>query len=279
MARGSTLFVAGAALLVAPAALAADRVSECVAAHADGQLLKNQGRLLAAKVRFTECRAESCPALVREECLAFEQSVDQALPSVVGAALDEHGNSTSEATLSVDGSTPAPLDGRTLTLDPGRHHFVFQRADGQKRELDVVLSESERERRVLADFRPPPSSATTSSEHGGARAAVFVSAGVAALALGSFTYFGLSGRAIQSDLDRCKPNCQNRDDLDRMQARYLAADISLGAALVSLGVGALIWANNPGIFSHAAAPQTGLAISVGPGTRANGVELSARGRF
>jgi hypothetical protein len=279
--RCVTLLAVLAPLLVSSSTLAADRVSECVAAHAEGQELRNQSRLLAAKAKFLECKSESCPALVRDECVAFAQSVEQALPTVVFAALDEQGKFTADPTLTIDGAPlRVPFDGRAVTLDPGPHRVVFQRPGGRARTVDLVLAESEHDRRVVADFRPPPDQASVGSEPSGARTAVLVSAGVAALALGSFTYFALSGHAIQSDLERCKPNCENRNDLDRMRARYLGADLSLGAALVSLGVGAIIWAKNPAIFSHGGArPEPTLAFGVQPSAGTRGVELSARARF
>jgi hypothetical protein len=270
-------------LLVSRPSLAADRVSECVAAHADGQLLRNQGQLLAAKSRFAECKAESCPAMVRDECVSFEQSVARALPTVIFSALDEQGKYTADPQVNIDGAPSwAPLDGLAITLDPGPHHVVFRRPDGQTRSVDLVLVEAEHDRRALADFRPPPepasASASANGEARGARTAVLVSAGVAALALGSFTYFGLSGHAIQSDLERCKPNCQDHSDLDRLRARYLAADISLGAALVSLGVGAVLWAKNPGLFAQSGTRRSPeLAFDLQPST--GGLELSAHGQF
>lgn len=264
---------------------AADSVNECIAAHAGGQVLRNQGRLVAAKARFAECQVESCPALVRDECAALGQSVDQALPSAVFGALDEQGKPTSDAALSIDG-LPAltRLDGRPIPLDPGAHRVRFQRANGEVRDLTLVLVESEHERRVLADFRPPPDSANADGEHangrGTRRALVWASAGTAALALGSFTYFALSGRAIQSDLERCKPSCQNRDDLDSMHARYLVADVSLGVALLSLGVGALVWAKNPALFAQSSRqPAPPVALRVQPSVAPHSAGLWAQGEF
>jgi hypothetical protein len=107
-----------------------------------------------------------------------------------------------------------------------------------------------------------------------------ISGGVAVVALGAFTYFALSGNAIQSDLEACKPNCQNPDDLDRMHARYLMADISLGVALVSVGVGAYVWLKEPKAFTAGRAPAPRrLGFRLSPGGAGRGVGLWALGDF
>lgn len=273
------LACAGLAFARAPAAFADDPVRECVAAHAEGQELQNQGRILAAQAKFAECLAERCPALVREDCAALERALVAAMPSVVFEAIDVDGQPTAEVVVSVDGG-PATfrLDGRPVPLEPGSHRFRFQRADGTSRELSLALGESERQRRVVADFRPPPAEVNDSSST--ARTAIIVSGSVAAVALGSFTYFALSGKAIQSELDACKPNCPDPGELDRMQTRYLVADISLGVALVSLGVGAYVWLKNPTAFAEGRTRRASrFALGFSPARTADGFSLSAQGDF
>jgi len=231
-------------LALATRASAADRVQECIGEHVEAQLLRNQGRLVQARARLADCATLACPALVRNECAALEREVEDALPSVIPVALDAHGQPTTEPTLSIDGSSElVPLDGRPVTLDPGQHQLRFQYADGRVRDVTIVLVEAEQGQRVLGDFREKQNDAA--SDGRGWTNVAFVSAGVAAFALGGFTYFALSGRALQSELERCAPSCDNPSDADRMRSRYLVADISLGIALVALGVGAYAWAQRP----------------------------------
>jgi hypothetical protein len=223
-------------------ALAADRVQECIGEHVEAQLLRQQGRWVAAQARLLECAQPTCPALVREECATLSREIESQLPSVVLGAVDARGQSNAEPLVSIDGSRElVPLDGQPIPLDPGEHHFRFEHPQGGVRELVLVLAESERERPVIADYRRRTARDETPDGRRWPSPVLWVSAGVATAALGSFTYFALAGRSIESDLDRCKPNCESQADIDRMRSRYLLADVSLGVALVSLGVGAYAW--------------------------------------
>jgi hypothetical protein len=263
-----------------PAGAADDHVQECIGEHVEAQLLRKQGRLIAARDRLVECAEPTCPALVREECEALTRELEAAQPSVVLGAVDADGQPTSEPLVSIDGMTELiPLDGRPILLDPGAHQIRFQHPEGSIREVELVLAESEHERRVVADFRP-----TDGSDGGLERrwpsSVMLVSAGVATVALGSFTYFALAGRSVESELDRCKPDCENRTDIDRMRSRYLIADVSLGVALVSLGVGAYAWTQRPSV-SASDRPQsaTRTSVSLRPIATARSVGLWATGEF
>jgi hypothetical protein len=266
-------------LALAARAGAVDRVQECIGEHVEAQLLRNQGRLVQARARLADCATPACPALVRNECAALESEVQDALPSIIPAALDARGQLTSEPTLSVDGSAELlPLDGHPVVLDPGQHQLRFQYADGRVRDVTLVLVESEQGRRVLADFREESRDDGVSGGHGWTNVA-YVSAGVAAFALGGFTYFALSGRAVQNELERCAPRCENPSDADRMRSRYLVADISLGIALVALGVGAYAWAQRPEAPPSAGAQGGTPSISLQPVATPRRVGLWATGEF
>jgi hypothetical protein len=284
------LLAAQLALLALPRqAAAADRVQECIGEHVEAQLLRKQGRLVEARARLLECAQTTCPALVRDECAVLGREVEAALPSVVLGAVDADGQPTSEPMVSIDGSWElVPLDGGSLRLDPGEHRLRFQHPDGTLRDVELVLAESEHDRRVVADFRSTPASGGARGERRWPSSVLLVSAGVATAALGSFTYFALSGRSVQDDLEQCKPNCENRADIDRMRSRYLIADISLGLALVSLGVGAYAWtqrssapspdrSQGEAAASRERANRTGLQLQ--PIATARSVGLWASGEF
>jgi len=260
---------------------AADRVQECIGEHVEAQLLRKQGRLLAARDRLVACAEPTCPELVREECSALARELEVAQPSVILSALDADGQPTSEPVVSIDGLTElVPLDGHPILLDPGAHQLRFQHPEGWIREVEFVLEESEHERRVVADFRPREDSDSGLGERRWPSNVMLVSAGVATVALGSFTYFALAGRSVESALDRCKPNCENRDDVDRMRSRYLIADVSLGVALVSLGVGAYAWTQRPSVSAVDHPPSAARpSVSVQPIATARSVGLWATGEF
>jgi hypothetical protein len=108
---------------------------------------------------------------------------------------------------------------------------------------------------------------------------MLVSAGVAAGALGGFTYFALSGRALENELTRCKPNC-DRADIDRMRSRYLIADVSLGVALVSVGVGTYAWLQRPSASpSGRSQSATQSGVSLQPFATHRRIGLWATGAF
>lgn len=282
--KGKLALALGLALALfarARPAFAQDRLNECVTAHADGQALKNQGKLREARARFAACLAEDCPAIVREDCVAFDRAVAASLASVILRALDQNGNATSEPVVSIDdAATSTPLDGRPVLLEPGRHHLRFRHPDGSIRDLEVTLSQGEQGREVVADFRRAPVEVPADDGSQAAQTAILVSGGVAVAALGAFTFFAISGNSIHSDLEDCKPNCQNPDDYDRMKARYLAADISLGVALVSAGVGAYVWLEHPKAFSAGSTPpRRRLGFRLSPSGVGRGVGLWALGDF
>ena len=65
---------------------------------------------------------------------------------------------------------------------------------------------------------------------------MWVLSGVAVVGLGSFTYFGLSGKHQENDLkSHCAPGCQD-SDVDAMYRSYLIADVSLGVSLAAASV-------------------------------------------
>lgn len=279
MATRRWLFAALLVPLWAQHAGAADRVQECIGEHVEAQLLRQQGRLIAARDRLVECAEPTCPALVREECAALARELEAAQPSVILGAVDADGQPTVEPLVSIDGMTELiPLDGRPVLLDPGAHQIRFQHPEGWIREVELVLAESEHERRVVADFRPRDDVGRAERRWPGS--VMLVSAGVATAALGSFTYFALSGRSVEGELDRCKPSCDNRADVDRMRSRYLIADVSLGVALVSLGVGAYAWTQRPSV-SPSDRPQSAArtSVSVRPIATARSIGLWATGEF
>src|SRR6185503_10359704 len=92
-------------LVTAPARAAG--TDECIAAHAEGQRLRRQGRLLGARDDFIACAAESCPAVIRKECSSLDGAVEAELPTVVPAMADAAGRDVRGASVKIDGSETA----------------------------------------------------------------------------------------------------------------------------------------------------------------------------
>jgi hypothetical protein len=76
--------------------------------------------------------------------------------------------------------------------------------------------------------------------------------GVGVVAAGAFAYFAVSGRSQETDLaNTCSPRCPS-DDVTGLRHSYLAADISWGVGVVSLGAAVLLALRSSGMFRSGA---------------------------
>jgi hypothetical protein len=234
-------------LLVAlvPRFAGADEKSDCLDAHGEAQLLRRNGRIGAARARLVACSVAGCPALVSRDCTAWLSELDAEQPTVILAAHDDLGRDVGILRVTLDGQPFATkLDGRPIDVDPGSHVVRGQFPDGRAVELTVVVRATEKDRVIRLDLPrraerppppppPPPPPQPPAAE--GPPVFTFVIGGIGVVGLASFAYFGLTGRFQESRLaSRCAPNC-SEDDLNGVRRSYLAADISLGVAIVAIG--------------------------------------------
>lgn len=231
-------------------------VAACVRAHASGQREAKAGRLKSASELFAACVSEEgCPDAIRAECAEFYKSSERNLPTLIFAALDEHGGDLIQVRVSADDRVlTESLDGRPIALDPGQHHLKFELASGQVLESDVLVREGEKNRivsvRAKAEAKPADQATSRNNEPAVAQPRLpvgfWVASGVGAAALVSFGAFALAGNGKKSTLNDCAPNCPSskHEDYDAMQRDYLIADISLGVAAVSAGVATWIFFSN-----------------------------------
>ncbi len=221
----------------------ASAAAQCIAAHADGQVQRKAGKLLTAHERFAACAVDSCPTLIRKDCLAFQAELDAAQPHVVIVVNDDHGQALPDARIAIDGGA-ANSAGSSIALDPGKHEALATLPGGRTEKAHFVLHEAEQARVVVAvpsapaaDLNPAARPIPTVS---------YVLGGTALVALGSFTYFGLRGHGKESDMDPCAAthSC-TESEVHEMRQLYLAADISLGISLLSLGLGTYFFLTRP----------------------------------
>jgi hypothetical protein len=220
----------------------ADEKAACLDAHGSAQILQRDMKLRAAREKLRVCARSSCPSLVTRDCTLWLSEVERVIPTVVFAATDQDGRDVPRARVSMDGELVASeIDGRPIEVDPGDHLFRCE-WDGAVVETRAVVRAGEKSRSIA--FRrstPTPQEIARpapSSRFAIPPASIALGAGAAA-ALGSFAFFGLTGRARESDLaDGCRPNCAQAD-IDAVRTRYVAADVSLGVAVVALG--AALW--------------------------------------
>lgn len=233
----------------------------CLAAHEEAQALRTEKKLHAARDKFVACARVECPTVVRKECVDQLALVDKDAPTVSLEARDETGMDTTAVKVSMDGTTLVErLTGSGVDVEPGEHVFRFDRADGKSIEQRVLVVEGDKNRKVVADFgtlvpKPPPTSAPVQTSR---RIPVisYVAGGVALVALGSFTFFALSGKGSEKDLaSSCSPNCKD-DELSSVKRDYAIADVSLVVGIVAAAVAVVLaW---PAISG---APQTTASVA------------------
>jgi hypothetical protein len=227
---------------------AGDLVRVCIAASTDGQTLRKQGKLLAARDEMIACARDACPSIVRSHCARWLAEVDAAIPSVVVRAVDAGGADMIGAHLSIDGR-PAKLDGQAVRLDPGPHTVAIESDRGAHKEERVLLAEGETSRVVTLRFSPSgapvlkdPAAALESpprARH--APVGAWVLGGIGVLALGGATYFGLSANSDLNELKTsCSPHCTDAaTQPGRTDATLFYVSLGVGGAVLA---GALVWA-------------------------------------
>jgi hypothetical protein len=139
-------------LLVASRPALADLTKEeCIEANVQGQELRSQSKLSAARDQLRACAAASCPGLVREDCTRRLDELEKVQPTIVFSAKDSAGNDVAGVTVAVDATPAGTLDGSELAVDPGEHVFTFV-APGQpavSRALVLSIGEKDRREQVI----------------------------------------------------------------------------------------------------------------------------------
>ncbi len=278
MARAavSSSFALGLLLLTSSSVALADSKVTCTHAYEEGQKLRRRGSLKKASAELLVC-ARECPGELRSDCAGWLTEVQRSLSSVVLVARTPEGDDLGDIRVSVDGQPLVEaLDGRAVDVDPGPHTFRFERKSGAATERKVVLAEAEKSREILMVFAAQttgaasaPSGAPVTTAPGGAsptstttaptsigpspnagersppasnkRLLPIVAGAVGVVALGSFFTFAVLGRNQQTTrLDPCRGQCA-LDDVQSVRTKFLVADVSLGVAIVSFGIGAVLW--------------------------------------
>ena len=250
------------ALLLVPAIAHADDTSRlqsdvtaCVAASDEGQKLRDEGHLRAARAKLATCAAEECPSPVRGDCLRWLDDVDKRTPSIVIAATAS-GKDATDVRVSIDGAVVvSKLDGNAILLDPGEHKFRYEHAGDPPQDETIVLREGEKDRALRVAFGspappvvPPPKTPPTLAY---AMTGVAIGAGL------GWAGFALASFLTVQGYDNCRnaggdvTTCNKTGHESITVTTSVLADVSLGIALVATGVA--IWAYVK--HAHQAAPK------------------------
>lgn len=279
--RWSHTIVCGAMLLPFPAH--ADATKEaCVSSATNGQLRRDEGKLLAAHESFLACAQEACPALVREDCAKWAEQTRTQLPSIVLGARDEAGRDRTDVVVTVDGAPFATsLDGLPKALDPGPHRLHLA-SDDLSADVDVALRAYEPPRVIVVTLHPSDvatvtKEVTATDQVSGRRPLwpIFALGGAslgAAITAASLVVVA-HGQSSALD-DRCAPRCTPSDTagLDRS---ILFANVAAGVSVLALAGALVVALVRPGAATTKATP----AVSLGPLTLDRGGGASAVIRY
>lgn len=247
----------GSFLARATPAGAADRTTlACIDAAEQGEKAQSSANLVEARELFTRCAASDCPSVLRHDCTTWLDETTRQLPSVVIGARDANGQDVLDATATVDGvRVQDRLDGTAIELNPGPHVIRVEGPKPLSAEQRVVIRAGQKSRAIVMTLAgsaessaspapAPPSSpgpstdVTESPAHergsGGIPLGVVVFGGVGVVALGAFTYFGVSGKHDADHLrSTCAPACAP-SDVDHAHTELIAADIALGVGALAV---------------------------------------------
>jgi hypothetical protein len=228
--------------------------AECADAYEKAQRLDQAGRFVEAKEELLICGSSSCPALLQRDCVTWLGPLTTKTPTVVLSVHDAKGQPRLDARILLDGAPVTAPVGRGFPVDPGPHELRVEAADMLAVTRSIVAREGVTNQPVDVLLEPAPAAAVVpgvspreTAERAGPPALAWVFGAVSVVGLASFAYFGLSGKAAEQDLDRCTPRCAD-GPVDEVQTRYVVADVSLLAGVITGGIAA--W-----LFASGAAPE------------------------
>ena len=262
-----------AASLVTAVALAAPgerpTAAQCSASYESAQLLRQTGKLIAAREAAASCARSSCPDVVRQDCSTWAGEIEKQIPSVIVIARDAATGDERGAKVIVDGAErPEAATGRAFELDPGTHAVRIERAGDQLLEQTITVVQGERDRVLRFVLRAaastvPAVSVESTGAHGRDHASYLPAAivgGAAVLVLGTSAWLGLSGRSELSGLrGSCAPSCAD-DQVDPVRRRLIASDVLLGVGILAAAASLYLVVRPPSSGSEPAA-HLGLAPS------------------
>jgi len=269
---------AGGTFLWSRAATA--QVKRCLDAAEEGQTSRDGGAYLRARDDFVACAGSECPGEVRKRCVDWLEEVEKLMPTVVFAA-QAAGREVADVRVVIDGDTALErLDGKPFPVDPGEHHFRFEREGERAVEEAVVVLAGEKGRLVSARFGPEPvvpipatPSLAPSSQLPSHSAGAYVYAaafGLAGLAAGAI--LDLSGFAFLQQCNR-DPSCSRGHEVAEVEWRFVSGDALIGAGAASGVVAWLLW-------RHARAPANAAllvpaaSLGIGPSRAAARLALT-----
>jgi hypothetical protein len=149
-------FSVAIAFAIAAPSMALAESPQCSAAAEEGQQLRASGRWLAAREKYLQCSASTCPTVVKNDCARSAADVLDALPTIVVDARDLTGKGVSKVRVfSDDALIASELDGRAIPIDPGPHKLRFEVEGQAPVHQEVLAKENTKDRRIVVTFGDP----------------------------------------------------------------------------------------------------------------------------
>ncbi len=224
----------------------------CLATYVEAQSNRQAGKLLAARAAAVTCGSDSCPDVLRSDCVTWLRELDASIPTLVLSASTADGRDVTNARMTLDGHSIAERTrGEAIAVDPGEHAVACE-ADGYRRvEIRLVAAQGAKNRAVhfamdpVAEPAPSPDLASLHARP--VRPVTYVLGAVGLASLGVWAGVGASafwGSPSVQTLDRCKPNCSPGDRSD-VQRKLDVADVAGGVAVLALGGALALYLTRP----------------------------------
>lgn len=211
-----------------------------------------EGKLLEAQKDLIYCSSSKCPTVMHRDCERWLSDVDASIPTVVFQLETSSGPTPITATVLVDGGDSTSINGRAMSVNPGRHDVTFSAPGLRTTSKIFVFSEGEKLRHEVVvldpipavtrgrdDIQPKPTAPPEQRSRVRLTLPIVLASTAAVFGGVGTAYFGLTARAGDHDLSACAPNC-SRDSVDRVKRNYLLTNASLGLAAVGLATTAIL---------------------------------------
>jgi hypothetical protein len=229
-----------AALLASAHVARADETADCSAAYQNAQRQKMAGRFREARAELLVCAKPSCPKFIATDCTGWLAEVEQQLPAIVFAALDENGRDIPKAEVRVDGELVVDAtDGLPHPFDPGEHAIELRSGTRAMTER-LLLRTGERSRRVELRFART-SAATRELVRRPIPASAFAFGGLALAFVATSSVLWAAGTSDANAYDtRCLSGPCTSAERDRVMRELVAGDVSLGLAIASASIATIL---------------------------------------
>jgi hypothetical protein len=153
------------ALMVPRRALGTPTKDQCVDANTQAQDLRRENHLLNAREALRLCAQESCPRIVRKDCIQRLDEIEAAVPNIAFEVKDGAGRDLSDVTVTMDDKPLLDhLDGTPVEVDPGDHSFSFSAPGLTAKTLELVVRQGDRGRREAVTLVSPSESAAAKAQ-------------------------------------------------------------------------------------------------------------------